>query len=252
MRSGSASASWYTEAVMNAANELLSKIETARLWSYFHKDWLLQIRQALREQLPSEYRVFVESEAVIISPDPVDAQRVVQPDVSVAHSGDRGTALSETLGGATSTVVEAEEPCEVETHYSLIIRRAPDNRVVAAIELLSPSNKGIGNRLDEQKHLRKRDDYLEAGVNLLEIDPLTKGHRTVPDAIAELATYDRIAWTATHDAGRRRYRGWGWNNDDPLPTIDWQIDAGHRVLINTGDALQQAAAFNNWEALLAT
>jgi hypothetical protein len=34
---------------MNAANELLSKIETARLWSYFHKDWLLQIRQALRE-----------------------------------------------------------------------------------------------------------------------------------------------------------------------------------------------------------
>jgi hypothetical protein len=236
---------------MNAANELLSKIEVARLWSYFHKDWLLQMRQALREQLPPEYRVFVESEAVIISPDPDEAQRIVQPDVSVARSVGAGTIASGAAGGATSTVVEAEEPCEVETHYSLIIRRSPDNRVVAAIELLSPSNKGIGNRLDEQKHLRKRDDYLDAGVNLLEIDPLSQGHRTVPAAIAELAAYDRIAWTATHDAGRRWYRGWGWNSDDPLPTIDWQIDAGHCVLINTGEALQQAAAFNDWESLLA-
>jgi hypothetical protein len=237
---------------MDAANELLSKIETARLWSYFHKDWLLQIRQTLREQLPPDYRVFVESEAVIISPDPDDAQRIVQPEVSVAHAGGAGTVAKGTLGGATSTVVEAEEPCEVETQYSLIVRRVPDNRIVAAIELLSPSNKGIGNRLDEQKHLHKRDDYLDAGVNLLEIDPLTQGRRTVPAAIEELAAFNRIAWTATHNAGRRRYRGWGWNHDDPLPTIDWQIDVGHRVLINTGEALQQAAAFNNWEALLTT
>jgi hypothetical protein len=39
---------------MNAANELLSKIEAARLWSYFPKDWLLQMRQALRELDPKE------------------------------------------------------------------------------------------------------------------------------------------------------------------------------------------------------
>jgi hypothetical protein len=36
-------------------NELLSKIEAAHLWAYFHKDWLLEMRQRLRPQLPPEY-----------------------------------------------------------------------------------------------------------------------------------------------------------------------------------------------------
>lgn len=47
---------------MDNPNELLSKIEAARLWAYFHKDWLLEMRQGLRPQLPASYHVFVESE----------------------------------------------------------------------------------------------------------------------------------------------------------------------------------------------
>ncbi len=237
---------------MNPANTLLAKIEAARMWSFFHKDWLLQMRTAIRQQLPSEYRVFVESEAVIVSPDPTETDRVLLPDVAVAHKSADARQLGNVTNGATATVVEAEDTCEMETHYSLIIRRAPENRVVAAIELLSPSNKGVGNRLDEQKHLRKRDDYLDAGVSLLEIDPLTQGHRTVPVAIPELADFERIAWTASHDAGRRRYRGWGWNAVDPLPTIDWRVDAAHEVLIDTGQTLNEAISFNDWESLLAS
>src|SRR5690606_24490551 len=98
---------------------------------------------------------------------------------------------------------------ETETHYTLIVRRSPDQRIVAAVELLSPSNKGIGNRLDREKHLRKRGDYLDAGVNLLEIDALLHGERDLPPALATLADYERVAWTATHGEGRRRYRGFG-------------------------------------------
>jgi hypothetical protein len=48
-------------------NWLLRRIEEARLWAYFHKDWLLQIRSLLRGQLPPEYHLFVESEAILIS-----------------------------------------------------------------------------------------------------------------------------------------------------------------------------------------
>lgn len=33
--------------------ELLTRIERKRLWAYFHKDWLLQIRELLRPQLPA-------------------------------------------------------------------------------------------------------------------------------------------------------------------------------------------------------
>ena len=38
---------------------------------------------------------------------------------------------------------------------------------------------GLGNRLDQQKYLRKRGDYFDAGVNLLEIDSLTEGQRVL-------------------------------------------------------------------------
>lgn len=236
---------------MNSSNELLTNIESARMWGYFHKDWLLQIRVTLREQLPTEYRVFVESEAVIVSPDPSETGQVVLPDISVTQRSARIAEPSGLAASATATVVEAEEPCEIETHYSLVIRRTPGNRVVAAIELLSPSDKGVGNRLDEQRYLRKRDDYLDAGISLLEIDTLLKGRCTLPAAIkADLEEYDRIAWTASHEAGRRRYRGWGSNNDDSLPVIDWQVDSERATLIDAGRTLEEAAAFNDWSSLL--
>lgn len=180
---------------MQHLNSLLTRIEAAGLWSLFHKDWLIPIRLAVREQLDSAYRLLVE------------------PD------------------------------------YSLTIRRAPENHIVAVAELVSPSNKLIGNRLDQQKHLRKRDEYLDAGINVLEIDPLTGGERVLPDVLARLRSFDRVAWTAFHDAGRRRYRGIGWNQSDPLPRLDWRVDVAHAVQVDLAATLREAAEFNQWETL---
>jgi len=146
-------------------------------------------------------------------------------------------------------VIEVDEPCELETHYSLLFRRAPQNIVVAAIELLSPSNKGLGNRLDRDKHLRKRMQYLESGANLFEIDALIHGTRDLPEALATLSTYDRIAWIARYDAGRRRYRGWGWNQREPQPVIDWTIDDRLTVLVDLAQTLAAAVSFNRWDTL---
>ena len=93
----------------------------------------------------------------------------VLPDVSVARAEfDAETAGLQQPSRATAAVLELDEPCEVFCKYMLLIRRAPENQVVAALELLSPSNKGLGNRWDREKHLRKRNAFLEAGVSLLE------------------------------------------------------------------------------------
>ena len=54
----------------------------------------------------------------------------------------------------------------------------------------------------------------------------------------------------THEEGRRRYRGWGWNEPDPLPTIGWEIDAVQTVLIDLGETLSEAVAFNDWVSLV--
>lgn len=233
-------------------DDLLSKVESQRLWSYFHKDWLLQIRTALRDQLPDQYRVFVESEAVLISPESVDlAAAPVLPDVAIARNWKDASAQSKPghSAAATTAIIEVDEPCELETHYSLLIRRAPDNLMVAAIELLSPFNKGVGNTFDREKHLRKRQQYLESGVNLLEVDALTKGTRDLPAALAALMKYDRVAWIARYDAGRRQFRGWGWSQSDPQPVIDWLIDDRQIALVDLARTLADAISFNRWETL---
>lgn len=239
---------------MEKFNELLARIELQRMWSHFHKDWLMQIRERLRPQLSEHYRILVESETVLISPEfDVSPPSSMLPDVAVTRR--RAEALTysvpEALGTVTAAIVEFDEPCESETHYSLVIRRSPENVVVAALELLSPSNKGVGNTLDREKHLRKRLQFLDAGVNLFEIDALRLGTRDLPYPLETLSKYERVAWIADHAAGRRRYRGWGWNQPDPLPVIDWPVDEQQTVLVDLAQTLAAAVAFNRWDSLIA-
>lgn len=234
-------------------NQLLARVESARLWGFFHKDWLLQIRLTLRDQLPSDYRVFVESEAVLISPEASGAPaRVILPDVLVARPpfGAASQTLGKSAEDTTAATVEVEEAYTVETQYHLTIRRSPDQEIVAAMELVSPSNKGIGNRLDRQKHLRKREEYLDAGINLLEIDVLLDGERDLPPSVSQLKEYQRIAWSVSYREGRRLFQGWGWNFADPLPKIQWQVDSDHGVRLDLGKTLADAVAFNDWESLV--
>lgn len=236
---------------MNHPNSLLTKIEQAGMWAYFHKDWLLQMRELLRQQLPAEFHIFVESEAILISPDdPVPAAAVL-PDISVARQ-QAATELKKPTQSqaATTAVIEIDEPFETFTQYTLLIRRAPENLVVAALEILSPSNKGRGNRLDQDNHRRKRNSLLDAGVNLLEIDALLEGDRALPHPLADLSKYDRNSWTAAHLHGRRKLRGWGWNQDDPLPNIPWTVAVNTDVLLNLTLALEQARQFNCWDELV--
>ncbi len=235
---------------MNPANQLLERIEAGRLWAYFHKDWLLQIRGLIRPQLPEEFSVFVESEAVLIAPANLERVTPIAPDLAVARI-DTVDASVAVFGQPTTAVVDVEEACELFHQYRLVIRRVPDNQVVAAAELLSPTNKGVFGELDKTKYLRKREQYLDAGVNLLEIDALRAGDRLLPHATERLAEYDRNAWSVSHDAGRRRYRGWGWNNADSLPTITWPIESSRQVIVDLAEAFRQACEFNPWERLVA-
>ena len=234
---------------MHPANQLLERIEDQRMWAYFHKDWLLQIRSLIRVQLPSEFSIFVESEAVLISPNR-GIVATVGPDLAVARP-DRAASELACSNTATATVLDVEEAYELIQQYSLLIRRSPDNRLVAAAELLSPTNKGVFGELEKEKYLRKQAVYLETGINLLEIDALRQGHRLMPPAAARLSEYDRNAWSVCHDADRRRFRGWGWNSTDPLPKLSWQIEPSRQVIINLAEAFQQACEFNPWEQLVA-
>lgn len=235
---------------MDNLNDLLNRVETAGLWAFFHKDWLLEIRTALRPQLPAEYHLFVESESILISPDG-DPPAPILPDLSVARSETmRGVSTAVVHPQPTAAVIEYVEQVEVENKYSLIIRRAPENRIVAALEIVSPTNKGARSQLDREKFLNKRDGYFEAGVSYLEIDALRKGPRLLPAPLAALAAFDRNAWTALHHRGQRRIRGCGWNGTDPLPVVPWMIEDSLKLTVDFAATIRAASEFNRWPQLV--
>lgn len=228
--------------------ELLTRIERKRLWAYFHKDWLLQIRELLRPQLPRELAIFVESEAVVISPGSTGPAASIAPDVAIARPGDE-TFEGRSAERVSAMVLEVDEEIELYESYSLLIRRAPDNRVVAAAEILSPTNKGVFGTLDKEKYLRKREAYFDAGINLLEIDALLEGDRLLPPALERLRSFDRTAWTVCHAAGRRHFRSWGWSATEPLPRVEWEVEPGLSTLVDLAVSCQHACEFNPWETL---
>jgi hypothetical protein len=229
-------------------NHLLSRIESKGLWAYWHKDWLLEIRDLVRQQLPRSFSLFVESEAILITPSGDRKGEAISPDLSVTRPGPGSSPRAR--GDATAAVIDVEEGCEIFTQYSLIVRRAPDNRLVAACEILSPTNKGLYHSLEREKYQRKRALYLEAGVNLLEIDALIEGDRLLPPALTDLSAYPRRAWAALHGQGKRRLRGWGWRDDEPLPVVSWDVEEGAETLVDLPRALEQACRFNDWETLV--
>jgi hypothetical protein len=95
-----------------------------------------------------------------------------------------------------------------------------DHRVVAAIELLSPSNKTLGR--DRDAYLAKRDEYLASGVNLVEVDLLRAGLRPPLGAPpTPSAYYALVCWASL--LPRAGY--WSIGVRDRLPEVPVPLDA---------------------------
>lgn len=208
------------------------------------------MREPLRAQLPESYAVFVESEAVWVTPVGEAPAAIREPDVAIArpHPAVQAAPRERTVSAA---VLEIEESCELVSQYSLVVRRVPENTVVAVCEMLSPTNKGAFGQIELEKYVRKRAECLAAGISFLEIDALLGGERRLPPSLTSLHAYERFAWSAFHPAGKRIWRAWGWNREEPQPVVPWRVEEPHEVLLDLGATLRDACAFNPWEALTA-
>lgn len=162
-----------------------------RFWVSVHNKLIHEIGFALNEKLPADLRSDVEERVVVSLPDGGGVgRRLVRPDVqvsvwnpSVSGRGAGGGRVGEVLVGAEAGAAVAEpmrvvlddEPV-VET--SLVITDLSGGRVVTTIEVLSASNKFAGP--ERERFLRKRDECIAGGVNVVEIDLYRGGTRTLP------------------------------------------------------------------------
>jgi hypothetical protein len=156
-------------------------LERPEIWADFHDSLITYIREGLQPLLRPRYVALTQDRLFVVESD-----RPIYPDVAVIETSARQSMRSE-----TATVV-ADEPVVLETWreeirqpYLEIIEPAAGNRVVAAIDVLSPDNKTAGAGRD--LYLQKREEFWRAGTHLVEIDLLRSGLPTVRVDEANLA-----------------------------------------------------------------
>ena len=153
-------------------------LESPTSWAGVHARLIVAIADQLNRHLPTGFRTDIDEYVWLHAEDDEEgpfARR--KPDVFVRGSPRRTRPVH---NGATLTM--AEPTAEVRLlsgrarkRRRVVIVAADGQRVLTAIEVLSPANKAPGE--DREAYLLKRSECLASGTNLVEIDLLRGGDR---------------------------------------------------------------------------
>lgn len=150
-------------------------IEGKSYWRDFHDRLITHISEFLEGVLGDRYAAVVNDRLYVI-----EHARQVCPDISVIRSSEQRTGSTAVLASTRRPdpiIVEFTEE-EIREPYVEILEPKAGNRLVTAIEVLSPDNKQPGPGRDS--YLRKRNEFWRGGAHLVEIDLLREGQRVLP------------------------------------------------------------------------
>jgi hypothetical protein len=203
-------------------------LEDPEIWVELHSWLIVQLARSLNPQLTPKYRAAVEKRIYH------DAVLVGIPDVSVFV---KGTAQTET-STATLTAPPPQRVAvpmmeEVKESY-LNIREVATGRVVTVIELLSPTNKRMGE--GRSQYNVKRNQILNSATHLIEIDLLLTGE-PMPIASATPSDYRILV---SRSPMRPRADLYAFNLRDRIPVFPLPLESGDREpLIDLEELLDQ-------------
>lgn len=158
-------------------------------WGDVHTRLCAYVSAALQPNLPAGLRARAQEVVYLETLSGQRIQRFEADGVVIRSDGfdrkARRGASGNGAGVATIEPVLIRHPPTVMRQRSVeIVDTTSGNRVVTAIEILSPGNKSAG-RLNKL-YLGKIDRYQEAGVNIVEIDLLRSSRRRLPVKTEEL------------------------------------------------------------------
>jgi hypothetical protein len=197
-----------------------------RFWRSVHTRLIVQACDALNEQLPEGLLAIVEERLYIELPDVY--HRPVYPDIRVV----RHKAAPVYHSPATTATQRRIQPILVEidsepiTEAYIIIIETAGERVITTLEVLSFANKIRGT--GQAQYLKKQQETLQAGINLVEIDLLRTGEwvLSLPDGYLPEQTrtpYRVCVFRAERPLFREFYP---IRLQDPLPVIGIPLRAG--------------------------
>lgn len=212
-------------------------IESSHAWLGFHSAYVAACAQQLNQKLPKNYVARIEERLQVLSEDEERDLGVVADAAVARNETSRAVPASNSTSVATiepytipQDIEWLDEPVETFVH----IQRFPDERVVCALEVLSPSNKSGKGR---SAYLAKRFEYRHQRVNLVELDLLLGGQR-VP-LLAPFPNGDYFA-LVTRAPTRQHCAVYAWSVRDPLPTIPVPLDSNEPdVALDLKDAFNQ-------------
>lgn len=223
-------------------------IESSHRWAGFHNSFLVSCAHQLNRRLPKNYVARIEERLQILSEEE-EREFGVIPDRMVSRS----PTVKRTPMAGSSTVATIEPyilPQDVEwldepIETFIRIQRFPDEEIVCALEMLSPSNKSGKGR---SAYLAKRFEYRHQHINLVEIDLLLGGQRA--PLLAPLPKADYFAFV-TRAPTRHQCNVFAWAVRDPLPTIPIPLgrEAGD-VPLNLKEAFDETYDGGRFEMLV--
>jgi len=163
-------------------------LEQPKYWQSFHNEFIFCLHEELGRVLPAGYRSSVEQRLAIL-PDVnyirADIGISARPVVREALEG--GTAVAER--GAPTGMVGALSD-EMLEWFIEISMSGGDRKVVAIIEVLSPSNKVAGS-VSWKDYLQRQIEILRSDTHLMEIDLLRFGAHSVAAPLVKLPLRDQ-------------------------------------------------------------
>lgn len=162
-------------------------LEHSVLWESVHARLIVTLANQLQPRLDPRYITSVEERVFVEGP-----QRRI-PDVWVQKVSDAGPAspLAETETDP-AVVVEVEE-LEIRESRIEILDLYNDMRLVAIIEVVSPTNKAAGP--GRESYVDKQQETLAGNCHLIEVDLLRRGRHvlSIPEWRArQLQPYDYL------------------------------------------------------------
>jgi len=181
------------------------------LWPDVHNRLINIIAELIAPQIAPKYVARVETYTVEDT-NPGSEVGITYPDVAVLQQTVREPSVA-----YGETVVATEPTLELVTRVTVRIpvvqiRDVQKNRLITAIEILSPVNK---RKPGWQPYHEKRSDLHHSGVHLLELDLLRRGQRHVPDLGLPKHHYLFSLWRA----GTQKMSVWTNTVQQPLPVL---------------------------------
>lgn len=187
------------------------------MWRDVHHELASQIRKQLVPAISPKYVARIEP-YVVKDNNPKSEFGTMYPDVDISLRRDNNQVQEPALAyrnGKPPTPIDfsISTPIPIEWRIPVIqIRDSESNELITSIEILSPVNK---RKPGLEAYLAKKEKLRQAGINLLEIDLLRRGTRSVQDP--RLADTDYMAALTYGETGQTDI--WKIQLQSPLPVL---------------------------------